>query len=512
MNPGRAFSLQRHQHVAPLRLREGGSGSLLGRARQVFRRIPGSMAHVSLLAITLAAVVAAAYADRLQDALVVIVSLLAIPLLVKRPLILVAVYLLVSTNLLETLPLRTLAVARLGPGFTLRGMDVIIMAMLAVSLVRLGQHRQRPMFLGFVILWIAYVVFRLVYGFVLGETGLDLATNMAQAQVGWVLYLLIVTMIDSPRDLRAFVWLFLAIMAAAVLFQVAEYAHGSRIVPFGILASRFNYYTSTFVLSYGNTSVPYLWSRALEVTVIGLFLALSSALGSRRFLPYAILAAAGLLSIAMTQIRAVYFGVSVGVLAFFVLRRWTARSSARLVIFVVVLIAVLAVLTPLIAASFGGNPLQTWVARASTVVNFGQQTNWQIRAADARRSWEVIKEAPALGYGWGETYLRVRGESGIDVLLVHGFIGTAMILGMYLTVLISALRLGRRLQPSLERSWLLGLVGALIAFLAMSPTQDVLTSGGFAVVAAVFVDRISAFHEKGLIGEAPILEPNRAGS
>ncbi|MEI6503883.1 MAG: hypothetical protein WCP21_22960, partial [Armatimonadota bacterium] len=62
----------------------------------------------------------------------------------------------------------------------------------------------------------------------------------------------------------------------------------------------------------------------------------------------------------------------------------------------------------------------------------------------------------------------------MNVLLVHGFLGTVVILAMYLTVLVQAVRLARRLQPSLERSWLFGLAGLLVAQLAMSPQTDAL--------------------------------------
>jgi hypothetical protein len=87
----------------------------------------------------------------------------------------------------------------------------------------------------------------------------------------------------------------------------------------------------------------------------------------------------------------------------------------------------------------------------------------------------------------------------MNLLLARGFLGAAMILVMFVTVLVKALRLAWRLKPSLEQSWLFGLSGAMLAFLAMSVTQDVLSAGGVAVIVAVFVDRIQRFADDGLV-------------
>ncbi|GEM_PF-3255449 len=456
----------------------------------------------TLVAATLGLVVVAAYSGRLRDALATIVLLLLIPLFIRRPLLLVLAYLLISGNLFETIPLRSIELVRLGPGLTFKSADVLVALMLVVALVRLRERGQRPMFLGFVVLWSAYVVFRFLLGSIVGETGLDLATNMAQEQLGWVMYLLLVGLIDSRRDLRFFGWFFISMMAVASLYQVAEYAHGSRILLFPVAVTDSNYYTITPMLTVGNVAVPYLWSRAMSATVVGFFLVFAAALEGKRFLLYGILASAGLLSVVMTQIRAAYFGVAVGVLAVLIVRRWSARSSLRLLMLVAILALMVALLTPALASSFGQDPVGTWLTRASGLMDPGAQANWTYRVDQAKSILGVMRESPLLGFGWGATYLRERGESGLNVLLVHGFLGTAIILVMFLTVLLTAVRLARRLKPSLEQAWLFGLVGVMVANLAMSPTQDSLMSGGFAVVAAVFVDRISAFNADGSLDNA----------
>jgi len=431
----------------------------------------------------------------------VIVGLLLIPLFLRRPLILVFAYMLVSTNLLETLPLQSLAVARLGPGLTLKAPDVLILLMLVVSLLRLRKRGERPMFLGFVVLWVSYVVFQAVYGSIVGQTSLDLVTNMAQAQVGWLLYLLLVGLIDSPRDLKVYAWFFLAIMAVAVVYQVAEYAHGSRILLFPVTVTHSNFFTFTPVLKVGGASVPYLWSRANDVTMVGFFLAFAVVLSGKRFLVYGVLASAGLLSIVLTQMRAVYLGVAVGILAVMAFRRWRASTPVRIVALLGILMVLVAVVAPMVSASLGGNPGRAVSSRVSQLISFDVQANFVKRVGDARVVLDAVKRSPFFGFGWGTTYLKTRGESAANVLLVHGFLGTFMILAMWVTVLVKAARLGWRLRPSLEQSWLFGVIGAAVAF---APGSDAFVSGGFAVVVAVFVDRISAFEADGRLSGASV--------
>lgn len=469
--------------------------------------------RAALVAATVAAVVTMAYLGKLREALVAVVVLLLVPVFVKRPLLLLFAYLLASTNLLETIQLRYMTALQVGPVIP-RVSDALIILMLVVAVIRLRKRRQRPMFLAFVILWGAYVAFQLVYGhFLLGEFGmrdaLVMPLNRAGDLVGWVLYLLLVALIDAPRDLRIFGWFFLAIMAVAVVYQVAEFAHGGRIVPFHVTVPvGTTYFDYTKMLDAGGVVRPYLWSRASQVTIVGFFLALSAVMSGRRFLVYGPLAAAGLLSVAMTQIRGMYFGVAIGVLAVVGLLGWRARRLARVLALLGLLVAMAAVLTPFVASSFGGDPTEVLWARASTLSHYSTDTNWTIRVNDAKRAWGGLEESPFVGFGWGGTSGTLSGESGMNVVVVHGVLGTLMILAMYLTVLVKAIRLALRLTPSLERSWLFGLVGVLVAELAMTPSTDSLVSGGFAVVAAVFVDRISAFKADGLLAESSAARQN----
>ncbi|MEI6503884.1 MAG: hypothetical protein WCP21_22965 [Armatimonadota bacterium] len=349
---------------------------------------------VALLAATVVAVTAMAYAGMLREALVMIVTLLAIPVVVRRPLILVFAYLVVSTNLFETLPLREMTALQAGPvALTVPG--ALIIMMLVVAVVRLRKRRQRPMFLGFVILWCAYVGFQIAYGYVLGETATTETLLMpfvrAQDLVGWVLYLLLVAFIDSPRDLRVVGWFYFGIMVFAVLYQVAEYAHGGSFPLFQVPGLT-TYANQQAYISVGGAQTPYLWSRATGANQVAFFLAFAAAVGGRRFLVYGSLAAAGLLGIALTQIRGIYFGVAVGIVAVLVLYGAKARRLVRVLALVGLVALIVTVATPVVASSFGGDPLGSIVKRASTLANYGSDANWIKRVHDAERAWNGLMQ------------------------------------------------------------------------------------------------------------------------
>jgi len=473
------------------------------------RLLGETMLSATLVAATIGAVAAAAYVGMLREALVVVVTLLAIPVLVKRPLVLLLAYLLVYTNLFETLPLRDMTAVEFG-GFVLTVQNALILLMLVVAAVRLQKRHQRPMFLVFAVLWCAYVAFQLIYRYILGDTVATQTLLMPLARTqdlaGWVLYLLMVALIDSRRDLRVFGWFYLGMMVVAVLYQVAEYAHGSRLLLFHVSAAgdSTSYYVTTQFLDAGGTQIPYLWSRAVGANQVGFLLAFAAVIAGRRFLVWASLTAAGLLGILLTQIRGIYFAVAVGTVAVLVLTRIRTERVARVLALLCVIALAVVLVTPVVRSSFGGDPVGAIVKRASMLSGYSSQQNWIKRVGDVQKAWGGLKESPVVGFGWGGASGKFVGETGMNVLLTHGLLGTFMILVMYFVVMFKAVRLARRIRPCLEQAWLFGVVGLLVMELANTPQSDSLTTGGFAVLAAVFVDRISAFEADGSLEDTSV--------
>jgi hypothetical protein len=450
-----------------------------------------------LLALVLGGVVAAAYLGRLRDVLGLIVALLFIPLFLKRPLILVFAYFLFSINLFENLPLQEGVISRLGSGVTFKLSDLMIAVMLLVSLLRLSRRRRPPMFLGLVVIWVVYVALKVLYATLSGEAGSILV--MRQEVVGWVLYLALVGLIDSPRDVRVCVRFLFGVMVVAALYQFAEFANGGRILLFPVASRASNYFTFTPYVEVAGARVPYLWNRAAEITVLVAFVATSAVLSSGQTLKFALLAAVDLFSIALHQIRYVYMFVASGLLVVLLLHRWKARSIVRALVLVVLLVALVVSLTPFLAASYGGNSaVSVWMSRAGDWTTFRQQPNVVKRLNDASTASKALEGSWAFGVGWSQAYVEKRGEFGpSNVLLVHGYVGVIVCLSLYLTVLVRAIRLGRGLLPSIEQSLLFGFAAYLIVALPGSA----LLAGGMAPLAAVFVDRIGSFKADGLLAD-----------
>ena len=170
-------------------------------------------------------------------------------------------------------------------------------------------------------------------------------------------------------------------------------------------------------------------------------------------------------------------------------------------LFLLALVAMVALLSPRMPRTYEAGAWSVWLARGSTLVRFSSEGTYLGRVAQAERAWQAIRASPLLGYGWGRTFLEYQTETTANVLLLHGFVGTSLILAMYVFVGWRGLQLWRRLPPSRERGYMAGILALLVLYLAMTFSQDTLCNGGFAVAAAAFVDRIGCFHKEGLLDE-----------
>jgi hypothetical protein len=431
---------------------------------------------------------------------------LAIPFLFyswRRPMPALFVSMLIGTNFFQLIPFSTWKVLHLGPGISLLLSDLLLLLFLFIAVDRLPKRQERPLFASFVLIWVAYIGIRFAINLLLGEIGLDVGVGIIRVQVGWLGYLTLIAVIETPKDLRTYVNLTLVIMVIATGYQIVEAIQGQRLDPLGLFGQANEYYTSTVYLSIEGRFVPYLWSRAPLQSIMALFLSLGCVMEGvrvRRYLPLALLAILGVL---IAGVRAWYFGVAAGLVALLMFQNQHSRAAFRTGMVALALIAVVALLAPWMSTSYGNNPWDVWLARVGELLTFSDAPNYIGRVVQAERAWAEVRASPLFGYGWGSTYFAYGGETSMNTLLLHGFMGTGLILAMYLLVGWRAMRLWSQLPPSEERAYMAGILALLVLFLAMLFSQDSLNAGGFAVTAAVFVDRIQSFHRAGLImGEA----------
>jgi len=388
------------------------------------------------------------------------------------------------------------------PGIRMSGIffnlsDLFILLFLFIAAYRLPKRNKRPLFGNFVLIWVMYVGMRFALNLLTGEVSLDIGLNLLRTQVGWLSYLGFIAVIETPKDLKIYVKFIVIIMLIAVGFQIIEVVQGQRLNIFGQGTNE--YWTGTKYIDVEGRLVPYLWSRALSQTLLALFLSLGCAMESVRVRRNLSLAAFGVLAIMIAGVRSWYFGLAAGLVVILLFQRQRSRAIFRAGLFLLCFVAIVAVLAPFMSRSYGNNPWDIWLARTGQLIRFSEQANFQGRIAQAEKARPVIRESPLLGYGWGKTLLEFQTETGFNTILVHGIIGTALILGMYLAVGRRVFRLWAILPSSEERGLITGVLALLVLYLAVQFSMDTLNSGGFAIVAAGFVDRITYFHEAGLL-------------
>ena len=414
----------------------------------------------------------------------------------RCPLPALFVSMLVGTQFFQLVPFENMPGVR-GPGFTLNLSDLFVLLFLLVAAYRLPRRQGHLMFGSFVLIWVAYIGARFALNLLIGEASLKLSLNLARYQVGWLGYTILVSAIETPRDLRRYVNFVLLMMVIATGFQVVEAIQGQRLNLFGLGTNE--YWTGTKYLVVEGRFVPYLWTRALSQTLMALFFSMGCVLEgvrTRRYLPLALLAVLGIL---IAAVRAWYFGLAVGVLALLVFQKTHSRAAFRAGIALLALIVIVAGLSSLMVKSYGGSPWTVWLARAADLLTFSKEPNFVGRVDQAKLAWTAIRDSLLLGYGWGSMFVRLQAETGVNTLLLHGFVGTALILGLYIIVGWRVFRLWSQLPPSQERGFMAGLLALMVLYLAVLFSQDTLSSGSFAVTAAAFVDRISSFQKADLI-------------
>lgn len=457
----------------------------------------------AILAIPLLALAASVLAMSTKQALAILALALMVPFAVysmRHPYPALILYLLAKTNFLEFVQPGTWSRVTLAPAVSITITDMLMVVMVIVAAKRLPRREEKPVFMTFVVIWFAYVAVRFMFGMAVGESSLDDATMNIRYQIGWLDYLIIIAVMEKPRDIRNIVTILLCIAVASTSVQVIEAGLGHRIKGPAALQGAMDqsFYGDTQYIEVGGREVPYLWSRAAQATLVTALIGLVCVLEGIRPRFYGIGALFGFLGLAIASVRAWYFGTMVGVMVVVAMQRRRIESAARFAVALWVLAGVVVLLAPFLQNSYGSSPWAVWLGRAQQITNYSGQQTFNDRVDRAARTWETARQSLWIGYGWGKTSLANMSETSLNTILIHGILGTALILGMYLYVLHSAWRLWSILPQCEERAYLAGLCAVMIAFLAMAFSQDSLNAGGFAVIAAAFVDRIWVFRQRGL--------------
>jgi len=419
-----------------------------------------------------------------------------------EPLPALFVSMLVGTSVFQLVSLDRLPYWQVAGGLRINLSDAFTLLFLAMAAHRLPRRKDRPFFWDPVVIWVALVGVSFVVTLVLGETDIDTGANILRGQVGYLGYLSMIAILDTYKRFRSYVKFLAAIMLIAVAIQLTETILGYRL-SLGALGEVSNvYYSSTMFIEVGGARIPYLWSRATGATILLMFLALGCVFEGKRVRRYLLLAVLAILSYLITLSRTWYIAIAVGIIILLILQRRPRQAIAGSILMIVTLTGFGAILGWFSSGTFGRSPWEGWIGRALTFQGMSSVPTFIGRVELNVQALKALWESPLLGYGPGFTWARyTTGDLGImNTLLLYGLVGAAIILGLYLYVWWRGYQLWKKLPPSEEKGYILGLLALMVAYLAILFSQDPLGGGGMAVTTAVFIDRVDTFHRAGLIG------------
>jgi O-Antigen ligase len=422
-----------------------------------------------------------------------------------QPLPAVFLAMLLSTDVLKFVDLTYLPYLPLGPGGRLNAQDLTVLLLLGIAVLRLRQHQERPLFLRPLLLLGAMVVISSMVGLVAGTTSVNLALNGLRTLSGFLFYICLVGVIDSPARLRALVRMLFVLVIVSVCVQLVEASLGQRITTPTSVASE--YFSRTVFVAVEGQSAPYLWNRSPGFLFVGLFLALSAALWTRS-LRHAIIGVIALLGFGVALIRQWFIYIAIGMLVLYLLPRkgrlQAIVGSALVIIVLIVFVNLLGSGTP----SSSHSLVDVWVARMSSLANFQQERNFVSRTRVADDQMKLFMDAPLFGYGPGSLDALSRSaaccfsDTGMPNTLVQfGFFGWAAVVILIVAVLRQGYMLIRAGPRSRETPYGAALLSVWVGIMVAYGTGlDFFTSGqssgelGFAVgLVMALIDRQSAF-------------------
>lgn len=414
------------------------------------------------------------------------------------PLVIAGLALLQSGDFFRFVPPNAFLWIQLAPGQGLNLLDVLVLVSLPFAVLRLAQRHERPVFAWPVLLLMGAAALSVAIGLVAGGATLSAATPFSRTIFYYVMYFVIVAAIDTRRKLDAWITLVLGIMAVAVAIQLVEAVTGHRLssglVDFG--------YAGRLSVG-GQYGVVYVWNRAATLSLLGLMLALGVLVESRPVrLRFIWLAGLGLVGFAFAFVRQWFIYVIVGVLGVLLAQR-TSRGRGVLVTALIVGLAVLFLVagSPLVTASFGPSFVDAWLARASTLVSWGDQATNISRIHDMGVQWHSFLQSPLVGHGQSATSLT--GTASYDVgitsfLVETGVLGLLAAAFLWASFLANAFKVRRDIGEGTWRGYAIGLIGFWMAVLAGSlygVNYFSAKDGVWVVVVALaLVDRLQALH------------------
>lgn len=391
-----------------------------------------------------------------------------------------------STNTFQFVDMAHLPYWQMAAGLRLTMLDSLLLGMFVLSVIKLNQRRERPLFLKPMLLLGGMVILSILIGAALGTFDLDNGMNLFRPMFSYTVYFIFIASVDSRKRLHTLVGILFLIMAVSVGLQIVEAIKGERLI------------SATRWIEVEGQRVPYLHNRATGYLYIGLFLALGPLFSGIRVKSFLMLVLLGMLGFMIAMVRQWYSFIIAGIIVLFAIQKGRRfRTAAAIALVALGLLGIFAVVGSFAQATFGGSPLALWAQRVQTLFYYRQESTFVGRAIALQEQWNHFLGSPITGYGLSRTTLNLRDtDTGvINTLVQFGLMGLTVIAILIMSVLRQGHRLWQRLEPSLERGYVGGILGLWVGMLiGYSFSMDFFTAGGFmAALPMATLDRIHLF-------------------
>ena len=382
-----------------------------------------------------------------------------------------------------------------GLRITLR--DALLLVMLVVALISLRDRAEKALFMPPLLCIGAATALAFALG-TLADGSTAAPFQLLRPLFGFALYFIVVAAVQSRTELNWLVATIFVVVVASVVLQVGEQASGRGALSQDPLALPTDGIRSVDV---AGAVVASPASRAPQLLFLALFLALGCLFEWQSIRLHATIVVICLLGYIVALTRSWYLFIAAGTLTMLiVVRGWQARARFAAAIPIVVAAVGSAALYAGGAAAHdpGNSLLDQWLARSATLLAFQQESTFVIRLGALSWQWDQVLAAPLFGYGLSRvTNGLLNSDLGvINTLVVFGMVGTIPFLALIATGLHASIMTWRRLPPSRERGYALGLLGAWVGLVVgyASDWDFVTNSSGpwFIVLALAIGDRLRA--------------------
>ena len=370
-----------------------------------------------------------------------------------------------STSVLQFVTLDYLPYLQLTSGIRLNALDLCLLMMFVFGLIRLSQRKERPLFWRPLLLIGAAILISLVVGVISDSTTVKDGLSGLRTVSGFIFYIALSGNITSSQQLK-YVIIFVFILAfISVGVQVVEFVNGERLIS-GLSGP--GYYSATRTVSVGNEIIPYLWNRAPMYLALCLFLAWGAlSVGKKKviFIPLFIICCFGF---AITLVRSWFIFIAIGFAFTFILAKKPTIIKTLAIILVTLVIIYMAIdFASLNLPKQSFNLPSAIVNRMGTLLNFQQESTFQIRIMAIQHMWQLFLKSPVFGLGPGNGFYN--SDVGmLNTLLDYGLVGWGAVI--LLLVKMGQILYGRFKQAivgSTRKGYAIGLLGMWIGLISV---------------------------------------------